>query len=714
MPVRRLDPLLIDRIAAGEVIERPAAAVKELVENALDAGARRVEVAIAAGGRDLIRVADDGDGMSAGDLALCVERHATSKLPEGDLSAIATLGFRGEALPSIASVSRLEIRTRARGAEEAWRIEVEHGARSEIAPCAHPQGTRIEARDLFAATPARLKFLKTDRAEAQACCDALTRLALGRSNVRFIYATDIGAGFDWPAGTLEARLAQALGVEFMGAALRVNESREGVRVEGFVAAPTFNKPNGLSQFVYVNGRAVRDKLIAGALRAAFFDYLPRERHGAGALFLTLDAREVDVNVHPAKAEVRFRDSALVRGLIVGAVRRALEGALARASTPASAATLAALRAPAWTPRPSLSASWDWRASPAAPGLAENGQADFAFAAPSARAETAAPDPADSEAPLGAARAQLHGNYIVAQTRDGVVIVDQHAAHERIVYEKLKTQRESHGVERQLLLTPLVVDLGPVAHSALLSAMAALARLGLVIESFGPGAVLVRETPTLLAGCDFGQVVRDLADTLRAEDGAEALEHRIDHKLATIACHHSVRAGRSLRPEEMNALLREMEATLGASVCNHGRPTYVELKLADIEKLFARRGAGLASRPGFGQGRNRETASPMSVLKLLVFTPLAAILLIFAFANRDGVTIRFDPTGYTGLQSVTAPEYAALFAAMAVGVVAGSLSTWLGQSARRRALGEAQAEIARLHGELEVARSTPEMSLARTV
>jgi DNA mismatch repair protein MutL len=585
MPVRRLDPLLIDRIAAGEVIERPAAAVKELVENALDAGARRVEVTIAAGGRDLIRVSDDGVGMDAADLALAVERHATSKLPDGDLSAIGTLGFRGEALPSIASVSRLEIRTRARGAAEAFALVVEAGEKSEIAPSAHPAGTRIEASELFAATPARLKFLKTDRSEAQACHDAVVRLALGRPEVRFAYATDIGAGFDWPAGDARQRLAQALGAEFVDCALELDESREGMRLQGFVATPTFNKPNALSQFAYVNGRAVRDKLISGALRAAFLDYLPRERHGAAVLFLTLDPREVDVNVHPAKAEVRFRDAALVRGLVVGAVKRALEGALARAATPAGPATLAALRAPAWTPRPGATTRWDWRASPAAPsGLSEPAQAAFALA-PSARAE---PAPAESDAPLGAARAQLHGNYIVAQTKEGVVIVDQHAAHERIVYERLKRQREASGVERQILLTPLVVDLDPAAAAALAEAAPILERLGLVVESFGPGAVLVRETPTLLAGADFAALVRDLAETLRAEDGAEALERKLDHKLATIACHHSVRSGRQMRAEEMNSLLREMEMTPGAFVCNHGRPTYVELKLADIEKLFARR------------------------------------------------------------------------------------------------------------------------------
>jgi DNA mismatch repair protein MutL len=594
MPVRRLDPLLIDRIAAGEVIERPAAAVKELVENALDAGAKRIEIAIAAGGRDLIRVADDGAGMDAADLALSVERHATSKLPDGDLSAIHTLGFRGEALPSIASVSRLEIRTRARDSREAFVLTVEDGARGEIAPSAHPAGTRIEARDLFAATPARLKFLKTDRAEAQACHDVALRLALCHPDVRFAFASDIGAGFDWPAGDEIERLRQALGQEFVDHALPVDETREGVRISGFVATPTFNKPNALTQFAYVNGRAVRDKLIAGALRGAYLDYLPRERHGAAVLSVTLDPHDVDVNVHPAKAEVRFRDASLVRGLIVGAVRRALEAALHRAAAPGATETLAALRAPGWTPSwtpPSQRPlRWDWRASPAAPlGLAEPQQPAFAgLNQPSAREAPTPPAAAEIDAPLGAARAQLHGNYILAQTRDGVVLVDQHAAHERIVYERLKRQREANGIERQMLLSPLVVDLDARAAEALVEAAEMLGRLGLVLEPFGPGAVLVRETPTLLAGADFTALVRDLAETLRAEDGAEALERRLDHKLATIACHYSVRSGRQMRAEEMNSLLREMEMTPGAFTCNHGRPTYVELKLADIEKLFARR------------------------------------------------------------------------------------------------------------------------------
>jgi DNA mismatch repair protein MutL len=597
MPIRRLDPLLVDRIAAGEVVERPAAAVKELIENALDAGARRVDVAIEAGGRALIRVADDGLGMDADDLALSVERHATSKIPDGDLSNIATLGFRGEALPSIASVSRLEIRSRAHGADGAFALSVEDGAKSALRPISHPAGTRVEARDLFAATPARLKFLKSDRTEAQACADVVRRLALASPGVRFSFMSDLGGAFDWPAclggeaGERE-RLRQALGDAFVADALRVEALREGVRIFGWVGLPTFNKPNALSQYFFVNGRAARDRLLSGALRAAALDFIPRDRHAVAALFVDCAPSEVDVNVHPAKAEVRFRDSGLIRALLIGAVRQAFTAAGHRASASGGVDTLAAMRAPDYRSAPP--ANWDWRASPAAPWaganrFAEPAQAAFAEFAPSADARASAPpSAADIAAPLGAARAQVHDTFILAQTRDGIVIVDQHAAHERIVYEKLKRQREQNGVARQILLTPLVVDLEPRAAAALADRAVELEALGLVVEPFGPGAALLREAPALLDGADMAALVRDLAEDLAAEDGAQTLERKLDHRLATIACHHSVRAGRQLKPDEMNALLREMEATPGAGQCNHGRPTYVELKLADIERLFGRR------------------------------------------------------------------------------------------------------------------------------
>jgi DNA mismatch repair protein MutL len=597
MPIRRLDPLLVDRIAAGEVVERPAAAVKELIENALDAGARRIDVAIEAGGRALIRVADDGLGMDADDLALSVERHATSKIPDGDLANIATLGFRGEALPSIASVSRLEIRSRAQGADAAFALAVEDGAKSALRPISHPVGTRVEARDLFAATPARLKFLKSDRSEAQASADVVRRLALASPGVRFSFVSDLGGSFDWPAcpageaGERE-RLRQALGDAFVADALRVEAAREGIRISGWVGLPTFNKPNALTQYFFVNGRVVRDRLLSGALRAAALDFIPRDRHCVAVLFVDCAPSEVDVNVHPAKAEVRFRDSGLIRALLIGAVRQAFTAAGHRATASGGVDTLAAMRAPEYRAAPP--ANWDWRASPAAPWagasrFAEPAQAAFAEFAPSADARAAAaPAAADLAAPLGAARAQVHDTFIVSQTLDGVVIVDQHAAHERIVYEKLKRQREQNGIARQILLSPLVVDLEPRAAAALADRAAELEALGLVVEPFGPGAALLREAPALLDGADMAALVRDLAEDLAAEDGAQTLERKLDHRLATIACHHSVRAGRQLKPEEMNALLREMETTPGAGQCNHGRPTYVELKLADIERLFGRR------------------------------------------------------------------------------------------------------------------------------
>jgi DNA mismatch repair protein MutL len=594
MPVRRLDPLLIDRIAAGEVIERPAAAVKELVENALDAGATRIDVTIEAGGRRLIRVADDGVGMSAQDLELSVERHATSKIPDGDLTHIATLGFRGEALPSIAAVSRLEIRSRARGADAAAMLLVEDGVRSAPRPCAQPEGTRIEARDLFAATPARLKFLKSERSEAQAASDVVRRLALANPQTRFSFTSDISASFDWTArpadeaGRLE-RARQVLGADFADNCLTLRAEREGVRLTGFAGLPTFSRANALTQYFYVNGRAVRDKLFAGALRAAYLDYLPRDRHAVAVLFLECEPRDVDVNVHPAKAEVRFRDGGLARGLIIGALRQALEGALHRAATTGGAGAAAAMRAPGRPPAGRLSQPWDWRASPAAPaGFAEPAQQRFEGFAPAAAAVEQGPPPADLAAPLGAARAQVHELYVIAQTSDGIVIVDQHAAHERIVYERLKRQRAQNGVERQILLSPAVIELDPDAAARLVDHAAALEELGLVVEAFGPGAILLREVPTLIARADMTGLMRDLSDDLAAEDGALSLERRLDHRLATIACHHSVRSGRRLAPDEMNALLREMERTPGAGQCNHGRPTYVELKLGDIERLFGRR------------------------------------------------------------------------------------------------------------------------------
>ncbi len=607
MPVRRLDPILVDRIAAGEVVERPASAVKELVENALDAHAGHIEVVVEQGGRKLIRVIDDGSGMSAEDLELAVERHATSKIPDGDLSNIATLGFRGEALPSIASVAHVEILSRMADAPHGWMIRVEDGRKRPVAPAAHSSGTRIEVRDLFAATPARLKFLKTDRTEAQAVADIIKRLAMAHPQVRFALSGDNLSGLEFaacpqgPEGLL-TRISQVLGAEFRDNALAVDAEREGVRLSGFAGLPTYHRANSQSQYFYVNGRPVRDKLLHGALRAAYMDYLPSDRHPALALFVQCDPRIVDVNVHPAKAEVRFRDPGLVRGLIIGALKQTLGEAMHRATTTGGSRTIDALvrrnfaPMPSFGARPAPAANWDWRASPAAPahydaqpGLAEAAQAAFShMPAADTRAHESAPPVDLLDAPLGAARAQLHDTYIVAQTRDGIVLVDQHAAHERLVYERMKREREASGIARQLLLIPIVVDLDASEVDRVMDHREALAQLGLAVESFGPGAVAVSEVPALLKNGDITRLVRDVADTLAENGSATSLERRLDHVLATMACHHSVRAGRRLTGEEMNALLREMEATPGSGQCNHGRPTYVELKLSDVERLFGRK------------------------------------------------------------------------------------------------------------------------------
>ncbi len=598
MPVRRLDPVLVDRIAAGEVVERPASAVKELVENALDAGATRIEVAIEAGGRRLVRVIDNGAGMSAADLDLSVERHATSKLPDGDLSHIATLGFRGEALPSIGSVARLDIATRCEGAKQGCAIRVDQGLKGALMPAAQPQGTRVDVRELFAATPARLKFLKGDRAEAQAIADVIQRLAMAHLGVRFTLSGPDVTGFDYPecapdeVGLLQ-RLSQILGKEFRANALRVDAARERVDLHGFAGLPTWHRANAAGQYFFVNGRPVRDKLFAGAIRAAYIDHLPAARHPAVVLFVSCDPGEVDVNVHPAKAEVRFRDPGLVRGLLIGALKQALAAALHLATPSGGTAALGAIarrqamNGTAW-PREMPQAEWSAALSPANPGFAEE-QARFDGFAPGADVRADAELPEAGAAPLGAARAQIHETYIVAQTEDGIVIVDQHAAHERLVYERLKAARAKKNIERQPLLIPAVVELDEASVARLIDAAPLLSEFGLAIEPFGPGAVLLREQPSLLKSLDSGRLLRDLADTLTEDDRATApLEGRLDHVLATLACHNSIRAGRRLAAEEMNALLREMEQTPGAGQCNHGRPTYIELKLADIERLFGRR------------------------------------------------------------------------------------------------------------------------------
>jgi DNA mismatch repair protein MutL len=598
--IRRLAEGTINRIAAGEVVERPASAVKELIENALDAGATRVDIATATGGADLVLVEDDGCGMDAEDLALAVLRHATSKLPfaqdgADDLSHIATLGFRGEALPSIGSVGKLSIASRmATGAAHV--IHVEAGRIEAPSPtgfrASGQSGSRVEVRELFFATPARLKFLKSARSEDLATADVVKRLAMARPDIAFVLTADGRRTLDYPGegdlfGGRLKRLARIIGREFAENAIPVEAAREGVRISGFAGLPTYNRASSQLQFLFVNGRPVRDRLLLGAVRGAYADFLARDRYPSLALFVDCDTDFVDVNVHPAKTEVRFRDGGLVRGLIVSALKSALSAAAHRAATTVGGAALAALH-PHEAP-----AAFAWRGRSDARGVAE---AARVFHAPllagseapalSARVE----QPADDEAqhPLGVARGQLHETYIVAQTADGIVIVDQHAAHERLVYERMKRELAKGRVATQPLLIPEVVELDPSDVERIAARASELAELGLVIEPFGPDAVLVREAPALLGGADLKAIVRDLADDIAETGAALSLKERLDEVSATLACHMSVRAGRRLSADEMNALLREMEATPHSGQCNHGRPTYVELKLADIERLFGRR------------------------------------------------------------------------------------------------------------------------------
>jgi DNA mismatch repair protein MutL len=607
--IRQLDEAAINRIAAGEVVERPASAVKELVENALDAGARRIEVACADGGKTLIRVTDDGHGMSAADLPLALARHATSKIDGTDLLDIRSFGFRGEALPSLGAVGRLTITSRAEGAEAA-RIAVSGGQVGPVAPAALSRGTIVELRDLFFATPARLKFLRSDRAEAQAISEVVKRLAMAEPFVGFVLRDVSGGGdgrvtFRADAETgdlfdaLQGRLARVLGRDFAENALRIEAEREGISLIGYAALPTYSRGAAVAQHLFVNGRPVRDKLLIGALRAAYADFLSRDRHPAAALFVDCDPHRVDVNVHPAKAEVRFREAGVVRGLIVSALRHALAEAGHRASSTVAGATLGAMRpktrpdAPAariyQMDRPSGAAIASARAALAPTLVPAPGEAALApgLAEPSARFEIAEPDAEATGLPLGAARAQLHETYIVAQTETGIVLVDQHAAHERLVYEKLKRQMAENGVASQALLIPEIVDLSENDCATLMEHAEALARLGLGIERFGPGAVAVRETPAVLGEVDAPRLVRDILDELADLGGSGTLQSRIAAILSRVACHGSIRSGRRMRVEEMNALLREMEATPYSGQCNHGRPTYVELRLSDIERLFGR-------------------------------------------------------------------------------------------------------------------------------
>ncbi len=609
--IRQLSAQTINRIAAGEVVERPASVVKELVENAIDAGAGEIDVVIAGGGLSLIAVSDDGDGMSAADLELAVERHATSKLGDEDLFDIRTLGFRGEALPSIGAIARLDILSRARGADAAFGIVVDRGAKQAVRPAAVNRGTLIEVRELFSATPARLKFMKSERSEVLAVSETVKRLAMAHPEVGFTLTTGERAGLRLPRlephlektgpDGLLARLGRIMGREFMTDALAVRAERETMVVAGFAGLPTLHRPDVSQQFLFVNGRPVRDKVLIGAVRAAYGDLVPRGRHPLLALFVTLDPREVDVNVHPAKTEVRFRDAGLVRSLIIGALRQALDAAGHRASARGGALGLEMMRqgatatgaevarAAAAIPSDAPGFAYQFRPRPAtiSPGLAEAMQAPFASAP--AYATAAAPvSEAHDTPPLGLARAQVHDTYIVAETRNSMVIVDQHAAHERLVYERMKAMLSNGGVARQGLLIPAVVEVGEAEAEALAERSHELAELGLALEPFGEGAVIVRETPALLGTCDVEGLVRDLAADLLSDGEGQALRERLEAVCSRMACHGSVRAGRKLTVEEMNALLREMEATPHSGQCNHGRPTWVEMKLSDIERLFGRR------------------------------------------------------------------------------------------------------------------------------
>ena len=598
MTIRRLPPNLVNQIAAGEVVERPASALKELVENAIDAGAMRIDITLDDGGRALIAVGDDGRGMTADEISLAVERHANSKLPDGDLLNIGTLGFRGEALPSIASVARMMIASRAEGADAAWKLSIDGGKKGDIQPASLRRGTRIEIRDLFHATPARLKFLKTTRTELTHAIDTVKRLAMSRPDIAFTLESEDRTHIRYEANggdLLDARLArlgEVMGREFAENALPIDAERDGVGLTGFAGLPTLNRGNARLQYLFVNGRPVRDRLLSGALRGAYADFLARDRHPLVALFLEAPPGMVDVNVHPAKAEVRFRDSGVVRGLIVGALKHALNAAGHLASTTVADAALGAFQ-----PRLGVYGSVPARPSPGLAAAAAAFQAPFAeaalqgFDAPHGAVVEHETDDSRRAYPLGAARGQLHETYIIAQTGDGIVIVDQHAAHERLVYERMKAALENGGIARQGLLIPEVVELDEAATARINDHAHELAELGLAVEPFGATAVVVRETPGPLGQCDVKGLVRDLADELDGPGGlgaGRALRERLEEVAATMACHGSVRAGRRLTGAEMDALLREMEATPHSGQCNHGRPTYVELKLADIEKLFGRR------------------------------------------------------------------------------------------------------------------------------
>lgn len=630
MAIRQLSPHLINQIAAGEVIERPASVVKELVENSIDAGASLIEVVTADGGLSLLRVIDNGRGMNKQDLSLCVERHATSKLEDDGLFSINTLGFRGEALPSIGSIAKLNIQTRDK-AGDGYELAVEGGQKSEIKPTALNFGTIIEVRDLFYATPARLKFQKSARSETSAIADVVKRLSLAHPDIGFRLTTDGKQRLNLPqvaigdeTGELQ-RIGKIFGQDFVKDALFIDALREDVRLRGFIGLPTLHRANNLMQYFFVNGRPIRDKQILGAIRAAYSDFLPSNRHPYLSLFLTLPPEKVDVNVHPAKAEVRFQDGAFIRGLLIGAIRQAIDEAGHRASSKGGVDTLSAFRTEdvqassrSFSQETGMKESYfaaqnissaEHYSHFSEEGYSPNAHSSFSdeqwstigaevntvqseldgVSVPSGRVlqEDQETDPTLKSKPLGAARAQFFENFIVAQTEDGMILVDAHAAHERIVYEKLKKRVVEGQVPSQGLLIPEIVEMDDHLRDGLLAHSEALQKFGLYIEGFGPRAISVQEVPALLIKGDIQGLIRDLADEIAELDATTELKSRLDYVCATMACHGSVRTGRRLLPEEMNALLREMEATPRSGQCNHGRPTYVELKLKDIERLFGR-------------------------------------------------------------------------------------------------------------------------------
>jgi DNA mismatch repair protein MutL len=598
--IRQLDDAAINRIAAGEVVERPASAVKELVENAIDAGSTRISIDVADGGKTLIRVTDDGCGIAPGDLPLALSRHATSKIDGSDLLNIHTFGFRGEALPSLGAVGRLTITSRAAGADAAM-LSVNGGQMEPVRPAALRRGTVVELRDLFFATPARLKFMRTDRAEMQAITDVVKRLAMAEPSIGFTLRDVTGGGegritFRADAETgdlfdaLHQRLTRILGREFSENALKIDTVRDGIRLYGYAALPTYSRGAAVAQYMFVNGRPVRDKMLGGALRAAYFDFLSRDRHPAAALFLDCDPTLVDVNVHPAKSEVRFRDPGIPRGLIVSGLRHALSEAGHRASSTVAAATLGAMTperpvAPVYQ-MDTLSRPTITRPTPTPVPDASFAELRDSFSGQVVETPDI-PVPEAEHLPLGAARGQVHENYIIAQTGDGIVIVDQHAAHERLVYEKLKAQMAENGVAAQALLIPEIVELAQADCARLLAVAEDLNRFGLSIEPFGGSAIAVRETPAILGEVNAEAMIRDILDELEDQEETLTVQARVEAILSRVACHGSIRSGRRMRGEEMNALLREMEATPHSGQCNHGRPTYVELKLSDIERLFGR-------------------------------------------------------------------------------------------------------------------------------